>query len=489
MFVRRIRSRNSICFQIGYKKSGKFVLTKHVGCGKTIAEIEALKAKAQSELRRILFDNQLSLFPNLEDKPVAKLLNWHISGFHQVFGAVYDRIGFPNNLLRDLVIARIVYPKSKTATVRYLDRYLGVHVSKDRIYRFLDTLGKDTLTKIAYDFVCRKRDGVSLVFYDVTTLYFETEENTDEADLRKRGYSKDHRIDTPQILIGLFVDAGGFPFDFDFFKGSSFEGHTFQISIENLTQKYNLNRLTVVADAGMLSDDNLSFLEEKYIDYIVGARLRSASGELKDHILHHDFTAGSVYEHIDRGRRFIVDYSEKRAKRDQSNREKQIKKLELNLKSGKRLIRRSKYLLMEGAGKVLGVDRKKAEEDSRLDGLKGYLTTLKNTVSGQEIITQYHNLWKIEKAFRMSKNDLRERPVYHQNLKRVAAHLMLCFVSLLVMKESERILHSNSCSLEKAIEVLGKVGQGQMRLGNTSLEIDSELDQETKSILGLFTGH
>ena len=166
---------------------------KHVGCAGTPAEIEALKIKAREELTRIVLENQLSLFPNTPDLPQAKLLRWHITGFHQVFGHVYDRIGFPDNLLRDLVVARIVYPKSKTATIRYLARYIGIDFSKDRVYRFLDRLDKDELTRIAFRFVSQRNSGISLVFYDVTTLYFETDS---EDSLKKKGYSKDHRSDT-----------------------------------------------------------------------------------------------------------------------------------------------------------------------------------------------------------------------------------------------------------------------------------------------------
>jgi len=161
------------------------VLLRHVGCAVTAAKIEALKLKAKAELRDLVAKNQLSLFPNVPVVPQAKLLTWRITGFHRVFGAVYDRIGFPDNLLRDLVIARIVYPKSKTATVRYLKRYLGITPSKDKIYRFLDTLDKNALTKIALNFVSGKEVGISVVFYDVTTLHFETET---EDDFRRKGF-------------------------------------------------------------------------------------------------------------------------------------------------------------------------------------------------------------------------------------------------------------------------------------------------------------
>jgi len=150
--IRKVKSRNSLCFQIGYKQNRRFKLVKHVGCGQTPGEIQALRVKAKNLLRQIKFKNQLSLFAR-KHSPKAKLIDWKITGYHQVFGSVYDTIGFPDNLLRDLVVARIVYPKSKLATIRYLNQTLGIAATRGKVYRFLDTLDKDQLTKIAFKFV------------------------------------------------------------------------------------------------------------------------------------------------------------------------------------------------------------------------------------------------------------------------------------------------------------------------------------------------
>jgi len=486
MFIRRVKSRRSVCFQIGQKYYGRFKLIKHVGCATVPAEIEALKTKAKQELQNLIRENQLVLFPQTQKTLRAKLLSWHITGYHQVFGKVYDSIGLPNNMLRDLVIARIVYPKSKAATVRYLARYLGIVLDRDAVYRFLDALDKSRLTQIAFKYVSDKNNGISLFFYDVTTLYFETE--TEDA-LRKKGFSKDHRIDTPQILIGLFVDHEGYPFDFNVFEGNTFEGHTFQTAIKNLTKKYDFTELTVVADAAMLSKDNLSFLDTHHINYIVGARIKNMNKEITNEIITHDFSKNRVYEIRLNNQRLIVEYSKDRAKKDARNREKTIEKLRHKLKEGRRVIYKSKYLFLKKQSKIYGIDEKKIETDKKFDGLKGYITNKNNNHPFSEIISQYHNLWKIEKAFRMSKGDLKERPVYHQNIKRIKSHLVLCFISLLVLREAENTLSKKKYSIEKSIEVLGKVGQGEVRIGNVKIEIDSELDYEAETILKLFKGH
>ena len=326
----------------------------------------------------------------------------------------------------------------------------------------------------------------------------------------KRGYSKDHKNELPQIVIGLFVDKDGYPFDFDFYEGSMFEGHTFPVAVKALVEKYKFKSddLVIVADAGMLSEKNINFLEAENLNYIVGARLKGLSEKIKKPIFLHDFTKISFFDtiyqiKIDNGdirdKRLIVDYSLTRAKKDNYNRERLVKKLEEKINSKKPLIRKSKYLILENQGTVAGVDTQKVELDKRHDGLKGYWTNLKleskdqdqsqNKNEPQEIIDQYHNLWKVEKAFRMSKSDLQERLIFHRKLERIRGHLLICFCSLLVMKEVERILAQTEISLIKAIEILGKVGQGEAIIGAIKIPIESELDPKVKTILDHILGH
>jgi len=471
---------------LGEKQAGRFVVKQHIGCASTIAEIEALKLKAKQCLYEWRYANQLSLFPGA-NPPTAKLVSWKITGFHQVFGTMYDQIGFPNNLLRDLVIARIAYPKSKAATTRYLDRYLGIKLKKDVMYRFLDTLDKHALSQIAFNFVSsRHPQGISVCFYDVTTIYFET---TKEDEFRQKGFSKDHRTDIPQVLIGLFVDSYGFPFDFDVYEGKTFEGHTFVKAVESIRQKYTFPTLTVVADAGMLSKENLDYLDSLRINYIVGARLKNASQTVVQQILSHQFSNQAIFETVVDNKRLIVDHSAGRAKMDAKNRDRAITKLKQKLAEKKPVIRKSKYLLTEGKSEAVGINEDQIKLDQQFDGLKGYFTNKDNVIENSEVITQYHQLWQVEKAFRMSKHDLQERPIYHFLPLRIKAHLTLCFVSLLVMKETEKKLTEINYSLETAIELLGRVGQGTVRIGNIELATESELDPATQLIHNLFLGH
>jgi len=455
-------------------------MVEHVGCAQDPDELEALQVRANDRLQQLR--RQPSLFPQKESTK-AKLTDWKVTGYHQVLGSVYDTTGFPENLLRDLIVARIVYPKSKLATIRFLNQTLGVPATRGKVYRFLDTLDKDELTEIAFNFVSDLNQGLNLVFYDVTTLYFESSR---EDILRQKGYSKDHRHDMPQILIGLFVDQDGFPFDFDYFEGKTFEGHTFPTVIQNLQEKHSFENLTVVADAGMLSNDNLDFLEEQDIGYIVGARLRNLSQSKQKQIVDRDYSEPTTWDTRYNNRRLIVSYSTKRANKDRQTRERKIKKLKDKLKKQQSVVRKSKYI-KTGKNEVLGIDEDKIKHDAKYDGLRGYFTNTE--LPANTVIEHYHQLWQVEKAFRMSKSDLRERPVYHSKPDRIKAHLLLCFVSLLVMKEAERVLKLAGYSLKQAIELLSRVGTGKVRVGKVTLELETDLDNEIITILNLFVGH
>ena len=484
-----MRVGKSIAFQVGHKQYGRFVLDKHVGSAPLDSPtlISALSVKAKNELLEVKHRHQLALFSTISPSTAsAKLKDWRITGFHQVFGSVYDRIGFPNNLLRDLVIGRIVYPKSKLATIQYFAQYLGINLTKDTVYRFLDSIEKESLVKTAYTFVSARPQGITYVLYDVTTLHFETNV---EDNLRQKGFSKIHRHDLPQILIGLFVEINGYPFDFDVFSGSTFEGHTLKTVVNNFLDKHPDTPLTIVADAGMLSQNNLDLLVQLGVNYIVGARIKNLSGSQTSSLLAHDYSQNSIYSTITPQGRLLVDYSSQRAQKNKRDRERLVQKIQREINGHKPLLRKRKYLNFASDIKLAPhLDQNQIDKDAQFDGLKGYLTSL-NEILPDEVIGYYKNLWKVEAAFRMSKSDLKERPVFHSKEKRILAHLCICFVSLLVMTETEQILKTKSCSLQKAIQLLGRVGSGTAKIAGISIPIDSEIDLSTQSIINLFEGH
>jgi transposase len=168
----------------------------------------------------------------LVEQVFETLMNKNIRtvGPELVFGKIYDHIGFnaiKEDLLRHLVIARLAFPLSKLKTIDYVYRYQQVRLDIDAIYRFLDKLNsklKDQAEQIAFTHTQKVLQGnLSVVFYDMTTLYFEA---SDEDDLRKTGFSKDGKHQNPQIYLGLLVGLGGYAIGYDIFEGSIYEGHT-----------------------------------------------------------------------------------------------------------------------------------------------------------------------------------------------------------------------------------------------------------------------
>ncbi len=248
MFVRKKKNGSgSISVQVIQKSKGKYAVVKTVGCARNPDETQRFVEQAKAFI--LSQQTQLSLFPKDEasngviEDFVSGLSNSHIRtiGPELVFGALFDRIGFniiSDQLFRDLVMARLAYPTSKLKTVDYLYRYRGIRVDIDTVYRFLDKLQssyKDKVEKVAYEHTKAHLKTISVVFYDMTTLYFEAE---DEDDLRKIGFSKDGKFQHPQIMLGLLVGTGGYPIGYDIFEGNTFEGHTLLPTLRKIEKKH-----------------------------------------------------------------------------------------------------------------------------------------------------------------------------------------------------------------------------------------------------------
>ena len=282
----------------------------------------------------------------------------------------------------------------------------------------------------------------------MTTLYFEA---SDEDDLRKTGFSKDGKHSNPQIFLGLLVGLGGHAIGYDIFEGNTYEGHTLIPFIEKISNKFNLQKPVVVADSGLLSNDNIKALQDKGYEYILGARIKNETILIKEQILETTLKNGQIKTiQKDANTRLIISYSDKRARKDAHNREIGLKRLEKKIKSGKltkaNINNRgyNKYLKLEGDVSV-EIDYDKYESDNKWDGLKGYITNSK--LSDDEIVENYGNLWHIEKAFRMSKTDLRIRPIYHRLRDRIEAHICISFTAYAIYKELEQVLYKEESTL------------------------------------------
>ena len=468
MFVRELKNRSgSISIQIISKSRGRYKVVKSLGSATTRQEIERLTQLAEQEIERL--SEPLPLFSSSDDVLVEKVFeSLHNSsiqtlGPELVFGKIFDYIGFNQvgeDLFRHLVISRLAFPLSKLKTIEYLYRYQGVMLDIDAVYRFLDKLNsklKEQVEQIAFTHTKKVLEGnISVVFYDMTTLYFEA---SDEDDLRKTGFSKDGRHQNPQIFIGLLVGLGGYAIGYDIFEGNSYEGHTLIPFLEKMEQRFKLGKLVVIADSGLLSNDNITALETNGYEYILGARLKNESGRIKAEILQHTFSDGDTTSIAkDEKTRLIVNYSTARASKDEYNRKRGLTRLEKQVRAGKltksNINNRgyNKYLKLSGEVSI-EIDYEKYNQDKVWDGLKGYVTNTRLTDAA--VMENYKNLWHIEKAFRMSKTDLRIRPIYHRLRNRIEAHICIAFTAYCIYKELERVLYQekSNLSIKKAAEL------------------------------------
>ena len=445
----------SVSVQVISKHGGTYHVVKTFGSSTDPNEIEQFVHEARAFVQNPSEQQPLFATRSTDDMAVERFVSGmqnaqiHTIGPELIFGTLFDRIGFnavKDDLFRHLTIARLAFPLSKLKTVDYLRRYRGIELSDDAVYRALDRLHtrhKETVERIAYEHTKRTLGTVSVVFYDMTTLYFEAE---DEDDLRKIGYSKDGKFDCPQIMLGLLVGEGGYPIGYDIFEGNTYEGKTLVPTLSAIQAKYGFNKPVVVADAGLLSKKNIEELVERKHTFILGARIKNETDALKAKILTYtkNLKDGEyVILKKSNGTRLIVTYSEKRAKKDAHNREKGLRKLRAKVQTGKLTKQQvhnrgyNRFLTLTGEIMV-SVDEDRVKADKAWDGLKGYVT---NTRLGpKKVVEHYGHLWQIERAFRISKTDLRIRPVYHYKRRRIEAHLCIAFVAYSIWKELERLL-------------------------------------------------
>jgi len=381
MFVRKKPNPSGIIsIQIIDKSSGKYKVVKTVGSSSKPEEVEFLVSQARQQIPQ-LKKQKLINFDNGRERELVELFfdgldQLRLVGPELLLGKIFDEIGFnqiKDELFRSLVITRLCYPVSKLKTTQYLERFTGEKIDVERVYRYMDKLHSDQqelVQQISYDHTLRVlNERIKVVFYDVTTLYFESEQPD---DFRIPGYSKDGKHNNPQIVLGLLLSVNGYPLAYEMFEGSKYEGHTLLPVVEGFKRKYELEKLVVVADAGMLSKSNVSDLEEKGYEYILGARLKNQEDWLSEQVLALNLAHGQCEEIEVDNKRLLITYSNKRAKRDESNRTRGLKRLEKAVQGGqltkKNINNRgyNKYLKLEGELEVT-IDYQQWDQDAAWD--------------------------------------------------------------------------------------------------------------------------
>ena len=466
----------------------KVVVNHHCGSAHTDTEQKTLYDLAQAWITTQT--ERISLFPKEVHSIVPTTLQFRgvVHSFaYDFFQHIIQRLGLDSlnsPLLLDLALMRIIEPCSKLRSMTLLQRYFGINYAQRTVYRQLPKLvtKKEQVENIAVS--CAQHilhEDLSFVLYDVTTLYFESFESD---ELRVPGFSKDSKSQQPQIVVGLLVTNNGLPLGYEVFRGNTFEGKTMLPILESFSTKHTVQTPTVVADSAMLSEKLMKELHEKNISYIVGARLANMKANVLE-CIHQDLprTDGSLLRMNRSDDYLLCSFSSKRYRKDKREMEKQIAKAK-SLVEKKEPGKRSKFV-SPGATETYELNTDLIAKSTRLLGIKGYVTNLSRDIaSDDDIIAHYHSLWHVEQAFRMTKSDLASRPIFHYKEDSVRAHMVVCFVGLLMGKYLEIVTKQ---SLHSIKDLIWEVTDARIVDTSTKEEfmLRSELSVEVQKIMKL----
>ena len=422
----------------------------------------------KKDIKDIIPPNQVTLDQIVEHERI-------IEGVHEIGTYVYEELGYhklfkskrDNDLLKDMVLTRLVCPSSKRKTQRILEEQFGKSHDLDALYGIMDKLFPqiDEVKQLTFSRTqALFPENVDLVLFDVTTLYFESIE-TDE--LRKFGYSKDCRFNTTQVVLALATNGDGLPIGYELFEGNKAEVTTLIASIEHWRKLFKINSVCFVGDRAMFSKKNMELMEEKGYQYIVAAKLRILSEQMKDRILEvshyrptvlkEDFAWISEFDH--EGRRLIVSYKTRRALKDVADRKRVLEKIEKVIgKKGST----QKLMTNQGVKKFTKtdpcasteIDEEKVAQDALWDGLHGIITNIREE-KAEVLLARYSRLWVIEESFRINKHTLAMRPIYHWNPKRIHTHIAICYMTFALLRHLQyRLNLTQKISVESIIDEL-----------------------------------
>jgi hypothetical protein len=479
-FIRKIKTASgATAVQIAYKHKGRIIKIVHIGSAHNNEELNILLRLARKRLQ----ENQLELFPEARSALRVGIERSFSGLLWNTLREQYRQLGFDqldDEVFEALCIARIVEPTSKLDSLRVLAD-LGVDpIDRNKLYRCLvKTANLDyrrTISQACFDHVHGR--GLTLLLYDVTTLYFEIQE---EDDYRKTGLSKERRLE-PQIIIGLLVDRNGFPLGLHSFEGNKAETKTILPVIEAFQAQHGLTKVTVVADAAMLSASNLEALTEAGYTYIVGSRLHKVPYDIAEYQKTGELSDEQIMVTRQEGYRVIYQNRAKRAALDLRNIDKQVTKAKKAL-SGQIPANRTKFLTIKAKSKQL--NQKLIDKARALAGIKGYVTNL--DIPDGEVIAYYHQLFQIEATFRMTKSDLRARPIFHHNRDAIEAHLTIVFTALAI---SRNIEYQVGISIKQFVKLIRPLRSGIVTINGKKILAEPEVPDETKGVLNkLFSGH
>jgi hypothetical protein len=494
-FVRRVKTASgATAVQIVHKRGRVVHGIDHIGSAHDADQLALLEQVARERLHAgqhvLEFDPPAAARAGAGTAVVeatsARLLWDALDGIYEALG--FTAVG--DEAFRSLVLARIVEPVSKLDTGRVLDELGVCSPSLSTFMRCLKrVVAGDYRATIAE--ACFRQAGragaLGLVLYDVTTLYFETPR---EDRLRKVGMSKERRVD-PQVTVGLLTDSAGFPLAVHLFEGNKAETKTWVPVLAGFRDTHPEARdIIVVADAGMLSAANLLALEGAGFRFIVGSKISKAPYDLADHLERHGnaFDDGQTIETTRtmgtgkdaRRRRVVYQWRFARYRHDIQAINAMIERAEA-VAAGRRPLKKDRFvkLTKEGADPV--VDWDLVERARYAAGLKGYVTNIgANVVDGGRIVAAYHDLYQVERSFRMAKSDLAARPVFHRLRDSIEAHLTVVFAALAISREAQA---RTGVSINKIVKTLRPLRAATITLAGQQIAVPPRVPDNAQRLL------
>lgn len=473
MFVRKKKNKSgttSILLVVGERKSGKKNsiprLIKNFGTSSNEDELASLIEKAEDYKNNLMMVSPKATTLKITSaRDIQSCASFNV-GFSDVYGKLFNDVFSKINLkphelkkLHDLIVMRIAAPASKRKTAMISAEY-GIECGVDSIYKLMDQLTDNTIIqtkKIIHSHTTAllkaQKETVDVMFYDLTTVYFET---NSQDTLRDFGFSKDGKCQHVQIMLAVIVTKHGLPIDYEEFPGNCYEGHTLIPVIDKIKARYQIDQVVLVADAALMNKINLSTLTEKKINYVIAARIKNTKKEIQSKILDQsDYIKASHTTDdliqaktisLPTGDTLVAFHSSKRARKDERDRQKDIERIEkyINSTAKSQLTSRLKksYVTVSKASKI-EIDLDKLNHEKRFDGFFGIQTNLEK-INPKELLSTYRGLWQVEQTFRIAKSNLEIRPVFHYNTKRIRAHFLMCYMSLALIRYVEFALFINN---------------------------------------------
>ncbi len=442
-------------------------------------------------------------------EPQLEELERYNYGFYQIYNKLltnyaldklFDRLSRKHKLsysfkevLLLMLMERLNEPASKRRNYFNQEEYLGLDnvVKLEQLYRSLDLLDKYS-DLIQHQIYQKGRDlfnmELDVVFYDVTTLYFESQKEIADS-LRQKGFGKDGKIGETQIVLSLLIDKNQQPVGYEIYEGSQYEGHTMADALNRLKQKYEIGQIIVVADRGMLNRENLDSITDHGYEFIIGERLKNLPKAMVDHLTNlsnyqsigHSNTEQAdpfKYTQLEYGDRTIIGtYSVKRAKKDKGDRERKIAKaLQLIKTPSKLKAKAARFFLKSKGSKSYEIDQDKINRAEKFDGFLAICTTATN-LHPTDVLNQYKQLFKIEKSFRTIKHHLAIRPIFHWTNSRIKGHVCMSFIAYtllnqLILTLADKKIQATEEQLRTAI---GKMQVSLVKVNDGKLFMRSKL--------------